>query len=102
MSLINRLLEEMNKEPEAAKKLAKRLAAGIASDESLRSLLLEALLREAATKDDIARLEQRLGERIDRLEERMDSLIKWIIGLLVTIWGTIAVIGLAVLRVLAH
>ena len=92
----------MDKEPEAAKKLAKRLAADIASEESLRSLLLEALLREAATKDDIARLEQRLGERIDRLEERMDSLIKWIIGLLVTIWGTVAVIGLAVLKVLAH
>lgn len=92
----------MDKEPEAAKKLAKRLAADIASEGSLRSLLLEALLREAATKDDIARLEQRLGERIDRLEERMDSLIKWIIGLLVTIWGTVAVIGLAVLRVLAH
>ena len=99
----------MDKEPGAAKRLAKRLAADIASEESLRGLLLEALLRGAATKDDIAKLEQRLGQRmdklerrIDRLEERMDSLIKWIIGLLVTIWGTVAVIGLAVLRVLAH
>ena len=95
----------MDKEPGAAKRLAKRLAADIASDESLRGLLLEALLREAATKDDIARLERRIDridQRIDRLEERMDSLIKWIIGLLVTIWGTVAVIGLAVLRVLAH
>jgi len=121
MSLVERLLEEMGREPEAARRLARQLAADIASEGELRSLLLEALLREAATKDDVHRLGEELGRlraelagvrekmatreelhaEIHRLGERMDTLMKWMIGLLATIWGTVAAIGVMALKLLA-
>lgn len=118
MSLVDKLLGELEAEPEKARRLARKLAADIVSEEHLRTLLLEGLVREAATRQDLGKLEQRiehigermatredivrLEQRIDHLESRMDTLIKWIIGLLVTIWGTVAVIGLAMLKTLAH
>ena len=124
MSLVDRLLEELDSRPEAAKRLARRLAADIASEEQLRNLLLEGLLREAATKEDLEKLEERINARIDRLEEsvnsrmdkleerlnkridmlnaRIDGLLKWVIGLLATIWGTIVVAAIAALKLLLH
>ena len=109
---LDKLLEELDREPEAAKRLAQRLAADLASEEQLRTLLLEALLHEAATKEDLERLEERLSARIDRLEdqlrseihhleERMDSLMKWMIGLLATIWGTLLAAAITALKLLA-
>ena len=69
MSLISRLLEEMDAEPEKARRLARRLAADIASEEQLRTLLLEAVAREAASRRDLERLGDRLEERIRSLEQ---------------------------------
>ena len=47
-----------------------------------------------------------LEERIDRfytdLNRRIDTLTRWMIGLLVTIWATIAAIGVTALKLLMH
>ncbi len=62
---------------------------------------LRAEMNRLATREELhAAKEEQRGE-IHRLEERMDSPMKWMIGLLVTIWGTVAAIGLAALKLLA-
>jgi len=74
MPLIEQLLGEMDERPEEAKRLARRLAADLASEEGLRSLLLEALLREAATREDLEKLGDRLEARIEKLRAEMKTL----------------------------
>ncbi len=66
MSLVDQLLEELERNPSAAHRLARRIAADIASEEELRALLIDALLREAATRRDLERLGDRLEERISK------------------------------------
>ena len=51
VSLIESLLEELDRKPEVAKKLARRLAIDIASEEHLRTLLLDAILRESSYEE---------------------------------------------------
>jgi len=97
----------LRREPEKARSRAKLLAAEIASGEQLRGMLLEAMLREAATRRDLAELKADLETRLDHLEDllekaraelntrigavnqRIDSIMRWVIGLLVTIWATL-------------
>ena len=102
----------MEEKPEEARRLARRIAADIVSEEQLRALLVDALVREAATRRDLERLGDRLEERIKRLEERMDrmyvdlnrrldTLTRWMIGLLATIWATLLAAAIAALKILA-
>ncbi len=108
MTIASRLIDELRREPEKARSLAKLLAAEIAGDEQLRGMLLEAMLREVATRRDLAELKADLETRLDHLEDllektraelnsridavnqRIDSMMRWMIGLLVTIWATLA------------
>ncbi len=111
-SILDKVIEDAERFPEKRRRLARILVADIASEEHLRSLLLEGLLHEAATRRDlkdaedrlrgeierlridvqrdIRRLEeelQRLEGRIDTLNQRIDGLVKWIVGLLASIWA---------------
>ncbi len=73
VSLIEALLEELEKRPEAAKRLARRIAMDIVSEEQLRTLLLDAILRESATKKDLEKLWDRIDRRFAELEKRVDA-----------------------------
>ncbi len=103
MSILPRLLEELERDEAGRRRLARMLAADIASEGELRVLLVNAVLREVATKEDLRRLEERmerlekeLREKIRRLDERIDSLVKWLIGLLASIWATLVALLLPV------
>lgn len=99
MSIIDRLLEDMDKYPEKRKRLARALALDIATEETLRLLLLESLLRDVSTKRDLREVEERLQKQMEelrrdlwKLNERIDSLVKWMVGLLASIWLTLVVL----------
>ncbi|NPA84811.1 MAG: hypothetical protein GXO07_02250, partial [Crenarchaeota archaeon] len=73
-----------------------------ASDPNLRALLVQAVLREVATKEDIARLEEKLDRKIESVRIELDrkiedlrrdfsSLMKWMIGLMASMWISIVV-----------
>ena len=104
MSVIDQLLEDMDRHPEKRKRLARTLALDIATEETLRLLLLEGLLRDVATKQDLREVEERLQKQIEelrkdiwKLNERMDSLIKWVVGLLASIWLTLIALLLPII-----
>ena len=116
MALIEQLLREMDQNPEAAEKLVRRLSVEIVRDSTAAALVLEALLEKAATKEDLERLERRIEKRIegieyrmgrveariDELNRRIDSLTKWMIGLLASIWATLAAILIPIAYHLLH
>lgn len=52
-------------------------------------------------KTEISRASEELHGNLHRLERRLGSLVKWMIGLLATIWGTVVVAALAALKLLA-
>jgi len=104
MSVIDQLLEDMDRHPEKRKRLARTLALDIATEETLRLLLLEGLLRDVSTKRDLREVEERLQKQIEelkkglwKLNERMDSLIKWVVGLLASIWLTLIALLLPII-----
>ena len=104
MSVIDQLLEDMDRHPEKRKRLARTLALDIATEETLRLLLLEGLLRDVSTKRDLRGVEERLQKQIEelkkglwKLNERMDSLIKWVVGLLASIWLTLIALLLPII-----
>ncbi|RUM46730.1 MAG: hypothetical protein DSY37_04585 [Hyperthermus sp.] len=92
VALIEQLLREMDENPEAAEKLVRRLSLGVVRDSTAAALVLEALLEKAATREDLEKLEERLERRIGEVSRRIDNLTKWIVGLLATIWATLAAI----------
>ena len=82
-SVIDQLLEDVNRHPEKRKRLARMLAPDIAIEETLRLLLLESLLRDVATKRDLREVEERLQKQMEelrrdlwKLNERIDDLVK--------------------------
>lgn len=123
MGITEKLLEELERNPEAARRLGSVFAEAAADavieellrNRELRRRVLLAVSSEAVTRSDLerlvtreefrdaaARLEKRLDiieKRIDRLEERMDTFMRWMIGLLVTIWATLLAAVLVMLRV---
>lgn len=123
MGITEKLLEELERNPEAARRLGSVFAEAAADavieellrNRELRRRVLLAVSSEAVTRSDLerlvtreefrdaaARLEKRLDiieRRIDRLEERMDTFMRWMIGLLVTIWATLLAAVLVMLRV---
>ena len=109
MALIEQLLREMEQNPEAAEKLVRRLSVELVRDSTAAALVLEALLEKAATKEDLERLERRIEKRIenieariDELNRRIDNLTKWMIGLLASIWATLAAILIPIAYHLLH
>jgi len=100
MALSDRLAKEIAEGK--ANALMKAIAAEIASDPNLRALLVQAVLREVATKEDIARLEEKLDRKIESVRIELDrkiedlrrdfsSLMKWMIGLMASMWISIVV-----------
>ena len=109
MALIEQLLREMEQNPEAAEKLVRRLSVELVRDSTAAALVLEALREKAATKEDLERLERRIEKRIenieariDELNRRIDNLTKWMIGLLASIWATLAAILIPIAYHLLH
>jgi len=107
MSIINQLLEDMDKYPEKRKRLARTLALDIATEETLRLLLLESLLRDVSTKRDLREVEERLQKQMEelrrdlwKLNEKIDSLVKWMVGLLASIWLTLVILLPVILKML--
>ncbi|BES80459.1 hypothetical protein [Pyrodictium abyssi] len=109
-SLASKLLREARERPEEWRRLAERIAADIAGDERLRLALLNAVLRETATRRDIAELRAEIDREIDLLRgdfeklrgeveglrrelreemKELRSLYKWIIGLLVALMASL-------------
>lgn len=92
MSIAEKLLEELRQREDLRDALAQELIPSIARDRRMRFLLASAIIREVATKDDLAEVETRLRDeiarlredigkaetrlnsRIDRLEDRIDRL----------------------------
>jgi len=94
MTLSEQLMKEI--EEGKAKKLMKAIASEIASDPELRALVVQAVLKDVATKEDLKALEERLERQMSELRQdirelnrRFDTMLKWIIGMLVTMWITI-------------
>ena len=76
MSTIDQLLEDADKHPEKVKRLLQRIAIGITTEEMLRSLLLEGLLREVATKHDLKELGENMERGFEALNHRIDAMPK--------------------------
>jgi len=106
-SQIAKLLDEADRNPEKWRRLLNRIAVDLATNETLRAVLLEGLYQDIATKRDLEKLESRLRSEIETLKrelrseiesverrlkediwmlhKRIDSLFKRVIGLLATI-----------------
>ena len=65
----------------------------------MRTAVLNALYSEIATKDDVERLREELKAELGRIEERIDGLVKWVIGMIASMWVSLmAVLVVAALR----
>ena len=84
----------------------RELAVAVASESELRLAVINAVLADVATKQDIQQLRQELKEEIAQLRQHVDSEIsqlrqeiaqlrremstnfRWTVGLILGIWGT--------------
>ena len=95
MNLASRLIEELRADEEKRRLLARLLVPEAYGDQELRIAVLNAIYSDIATKEDIRRLEERLDKRISRIKERIDSLVKWVIGMPAATWATLAAVLIA-------
>lgn len=96
--------EKVVDELESNVRLRKRLAELLVSEPDIRLVLINAVLSEVATKDDIRELRSEINQirseisqlrgeisqlrnEISQLRREMYSNFKWIIGVILTIWG---------------
>ena len=70
MSIAEKLIEELEKDP----KIRKRLAELMVTDSEVRLAIINAVLADVATKKDLERLEERIERRISALENRVNSI----------------------------
>jgi DNA-binding GntR family transcriptional regulator len=73
----------------------RELAVTVASEPELRLAVINAVLADVATKQDIqqlrqeiAQLRQHVDSEITQLRRDMNSNFRWTVGLIVGIWGT--------------
>ncbi len=102
MGIAEQLISELEGDAEKRRRLARLLVPEVYSDQELRTATINALYRDIVTKEDLAELREelredirRLEERINRVEARIDSLVKWVIGMLATMWVTLVAALLA-------
>jgi chromosome segregation ATPase len=80
VSLAEKLVEELEANEKARKRLAKILVPEAISEPELRLAIINAVLRDVATKSDVAKVMEEIEkirrEDIRRLEERIDALRK--------------------------
>jgi len=72
VSLARQLLEEFSKDNEAYQEFIRRISVGIAQDDKVRLLILDSVIKEAATKSDI----DALRKEINDLEQRLRTATK--------------------------
>ncbi len=92
-SLGERVVEEL----EANVRLRKRLAELLIAEPDIRLVLINAVLADVATKDDIRELRSEINQvrgeiaqlrgEVNQLRREMSSNFKWTIGAIITIWG---------------
>jgi hypothetical protein len=70
VSIAEKLIEELEKDP----KIRKRLAELMVTDSEVRLAIINAVLADVATKKDLERLEERIERRISALENRVNSI----------------------------
>jgi methyl-accepting chemotaxis protein len=73
MSLAAKVLEEMEKNAELRRKLFRILLADLMLDPDLRMAMVNAMIREVATKSDLSETEKRIITSIDDLGKSMNS-----------------------------
>ncbi len=71
VSLIEKLLEELRSREDLRDALAEELAISIVRSRRVRLAIANAILREVATKQDIAELRNYIDQRIDNLRKEM-------------------------------
>ena len=69
----------------------KTIASEIASDPELRTSVIQAVLKDVATKEDLEKLEDKPERKIEELRRDLNSLMKWMIGLMASMWISIVV-----------
>jgi ubiquinone biosynthesis protein COQ9 len=62
----------------------RELAVAVASEPELRLAVINAVLADVATKQDI----QQLRQEIAQLRREMNTNFRWTVGLILGIWGT--------------
>ena len=95
MGVAEQLIRELRDDEEKRRSLARLLVPEVYGDQELRGAVLNAVYRDIATKEDLASLRRELREEFARLEARIDGLLKWVIGMLVSMWVTLAAVLLA-------
>ena len=71
MSIGEKLIEELEKDP----KIRKRLAELMVTDSDVRLAIINAVLADVATKKDLEKLEVATKRELERLEERLERRI---------------------------
>ena len=66
----------------------RELAVAVASESELRLAVINAVLADVATKQDIQQLRQELRGEIAQLRREMSTNFRWTVGLILGIWGT--------------
>jgi len=79
LSLAEKLVEELEADEKARKRLVKLLVSEAVSESELRLVIINAVLRDVATKDDVVKLREEIEkiriatkEDISKLEERIE------------------------------
>jgi uncharacterized protein YceH (UPF0502 family) len=70
VSIADKLIEELEKDP----RVRRRLAELMVTDSDVRLAIINAVLADVATKSDLERLEERLERRISSLESRVNAI----------------------------
>ena len=70
MSIAEKLIEELEKDP----KIRKRLAELMVTDSDVRLAIINAVLADVATKSDLEKMRDEMKAEIRRLEERISAL----------------------------
>ncbi|MEM1546797.1 MAG: hypothetical protein QXY40_08845 [Candidatus Methanomethylicia archaeon] len=80
-SIVDEVIDAVERNPN----VRRRLASALAIDSDVRLAIINAVVRDVATKSDIEALRSEIGN----VNKRIDSLIKWIIGLMAAMWTSI-------------
>ena len=99
LGVAEELIRELEADAERRRRLARLLVPEVYGDQELRTAVLNALYSEIATKDDVERLRGEIKAELRRIEERIDGLVKWVIGMIASMWVSLmAVLVVAALR----
>ncbi len=80
-SIVDEVIDAVERNPT----VRRRLASALVIDSDVRLAIINAVIRDVATKSDIEALRSEIGN----VNKRIDSLIKWIIGLMAAMWTSI-------------